>query len=73
MTARWEGAYVATSVLLGASADEAAAALDSAGAAHAAVVLLALRSTSRATRAKQLAVAVAEIARDLDEAKLAWR
>jgi hypothetical protein len=73
MTARWEEAYVATSALLGGSLEQALATLDDAGVMHAGEIMRSLRSTSRAARAKRLAGAIAEIARDLDEARLTWR
>jgi hypothetical protein len=73
MTARWEESYVATSVLLGVSLEQTVTTLDDAGVMHAGQIMRALRSTSRAARAKRLAGAIAEIARDLEDARLTWR
>ena len=73
MIARWEEAYVATSTLLGATLKDTVSTLDDAGVMHAGEILRSLRSTSRATRAKRMAGAIAEIARDLDDARLTWR
>ncbi len=73
MTARWEEAYVATSALLGAPLEDTLSTLDDAGLMHAGEIMRSLRSTSRAARAKRLAGAIAEIARDLDDARLTWR
>jgi hypothetical protein len=73
MTSRWEEAYVATSVLLGVSLEDALSTLDDAGIVRAGQIMRSLRSTSRTVRAKRIAGAVAEIARDLDDARLTWR
>jgi hypothetical protein len=73
MTSRWEESYVATSALLGATIEETLSTLDDAGVVHAAQIMRSLRSTSRDVRAKRMAGAIAEIARDLDDSRLTWR
>ena len=67
----WETAFVATSLVLGVSVDEAVASLDATGARRAASFLDALEAPSRTSRAKALAAVVAAITIDIERGRLA--
>jgi len=68
----WERSFVAVSVLVGGSVDDALAALPEGSEArpHAAELLLKLRDTRRAVRAQGLAVVAQEIAVAIGEVTL---
>jgi len=69
---RWQPAFLATSAALGEPYEAALDAIGDAGTLHAAELVRAFRSTSRERRAKAIASALAEVARELDEARLSW-
>lgn len=73
MSGRWEPAFVAVSAALGESYDDALAAIGDAGALHAGDLARALKSRRREVRAQAIASVLAELASDLDAARLAWR
>ena len=66
----WETSFLAMSVALGATVDEASSALGDAGIARASELIHALADPSRANRARALAVAIAEIAVDIERTRL---
>jgi hypothetical protein len=66
----WEAAFVAMSVALGASVDEAFASLDPAAAARAEGFARALAHPAREARAKALAAGLARIAVAIEKARL---
>jgi hypothetical protein len=67
----WEAAFVAMSVALGASADEAFASLDLASASRLQAFKKALANPAREVRAKALAAGLAPIAVAIEKARLA--
>jgi hypothetical protein len=67
----WEAAFVAMSVALGASVDQACASLGEEAAAKVAPYARTLVSPSREARAKALATGLARIALAIEEARLA--
>jgi hypothetical protein len=67
----WETSFVAVSAALGEPYETAIASLGEAGASRATEIVAALADTSRAARAKGLAVALARVAQDLDAMGLA--
>jgi hypothetical protein len=68
-SADWRSAFVATSVLIGTTVDEALALLETGGVRE--ELLGSLRATSKATRVKALAAELAAVAADVEA--LAWR
>jgi|HubBroStandDraft_4_1064222.scaffolds.fasta_scaffold2227985_2 hypothetical protein len=62
MSPRWEPAFIAVGAIVGESTESLAAALGSAGEAHAADVLRGLRSTSRDVRGRAIAREVSQVA-----------
>jgi hypothetical protein len=66
----WETSFVAMSIALGGTVDDAKAALGEAGTVEASALLLALRDPSRANRAKALATAITAITLDIERARL---
>lgn len=66
MTDRWEPAFVAIAAIVGEPLEAALAALGDEGAAHAADLIHALRSTSKDARARALARVVSEVAVAID-------
>ncbi len=66
----WETSFVAMSLALGMSAEDAASALGDEGRDRAAGLLQALGQPARASRAKALASAIAVIAVDVERARL---
>ncbi len=66
MNERWEPAFVAIGAIAGEPLEVLTAELGDSGAAHAADLLQALRSTSRDTRARALARVVSEVAVAID-------
>jgi hypothetical protein len=67
----WEAAFVAMSVALGASVDEAFASLDLVAASRAEAFKKALTNSAREVRAKALAAGLAHIAVAIERARLA--
>jgi hypothetical protein len=67
----WENAFVAMSVALGVSVEEACASLDDGALARAEPLVRRLGDGTRAERARALAAALAHIAVAIEEAKLA--
>jgi hypothetical protein len=67
----WESAFVAMSVALGASAEEASTALDEGARGRVASLVQALSHPVRETRAKALASGLARIAIAIEKARLA--
>jgi hypothetical protein len=70
MMARWETAFVGVSALLGEPLDAVAESLGHRR-ARAADVLRSLRSSDRSVRARAMAAAVAEVATEIEMARLA--
>lgn len=66
MSERWEPAFVAVLAIAGEPLEALTAALGEVGAAHAADLMTALRSTSRDSRARALARVVSEVAVAID-------
>jgi hypothetical protein len=66
MTDRWEPAFVAIAAIVGEPLEATLEALGDEGAAHAADLLQALRSTSKDARARALARVVSEVAIAVD-------
>ncbi len=67
----WENAFIATSVALGASAEEACRSLDDAAAARAEPLVRRLRDGAREARARALATGLAHIAVAIEKTRLA--
>ncbi len=70
--AMWQLAFVATSIALGESLDDALRALDDEAISRHPFIK-ALRSESRETRARALAEHLAPIAADVEASELTWR
>ena len=68
----WEEAFVAMSVALDATVDEAVATLDQPFATQSSEIVRGLRGDTRAGRAYTLATALAEISRELEQLEVAW-
>jgi hypothetical protein len=66
----WEEAFIATTLALEGTLDEAAAALGEAGMRHASELVRGLRSETKGTRAYALATALADVARELARMEL---
>jgi hypothetical protein len=66
MSERWEPAFVAVGAIAGETLEVTTAALGETGAARAADLITALRSTSRDTRARAIARVVSEVAVAID-------
>lgn len=67
----WEGAFVAVSVALGASPEEASLALDEEAQGRVAELVRALGHPSREARARALAAGLARVAVAIEKARLA--
>lgn len=67
----WESAFVAMSVALGASVDEACASLDDAALARVETLVERLRHDTREVRARALAAGLAHITLAIEKARLA--
>jgi hypothetical protein len=71
MSDRWEPAFIAVGAVLGESLDATIVAIGDGGAAQAADLLRALRSTSRDVRVRALARVVSEVALAVDALRYA--
>ena len=67
MAERFEPAFLATTVVLGDSKEQALEALGAAGAVHAAELVRGLAATSREARARALSAALAQVAAAIEE------